>query len=221
MKSQRRGRPPKPSAPVPRPPSRATAVPTFDVVVTAAEQVLAGHGIDALTTNRVAELAGVSIGTLYRYFPNKNAIVAALFERYLMLFDEIAKAAIDTSSRLDEAAFKLGIGVATRFEAQPTIFRELWRLRTAAGAHDRIAFYQAKIIEYVRGLLRRAGITDDARVDALAFMFVHAGDGIANGVANAVGQVDPHLIARMFVEMVTAFTRTLPELSRGDAPKPS
>ena len=40
--------------------------------------MLASEGLDAVTTNRVAELAGVSIGSLYQYFPNKEALVAAV-----------------------------------------------------------------------------------------------------------------------------------------------
>lgn len=42
---------------------------------------LAERGLDATTTNHVAEQAGVSIGSLYQYFPDKDALVAALLER--------------------------------------------------------------------------------------------------------------------------------------------
>jgi AcrR family transcriptional regulator len=55
-----------------------------DIVVAildAARRLLQGEGASAVTTNHIAELAGVSIGSLYRYFPNKEAIVAALYER--------------------------------------------------------------------------------------------------------------------------------------------
>ncbi len=49
----------------------------------AAAQVFARRGYAAGTTNRIAERAGVSIGTLYQYFPNKDAILIALIERHL------------------------------------------------------------------------------------------------------------------------------------------
>jgi AcrR family transcriptional regulator len=189
-------------------------------VVTAAERVLVEGGIDALTTNRVAEVAGVSIGTLYQYFPNKNAIVAALFDRYLAIFSEIFVAAVDTSSALDEAARKLGIGVVARFQTQPAIFRMLWRLRGAADVHDRIASHLENMVEPVRGLLVRAGMTDDVRTRVLAFMLVHAGDGIANGVANAAGAIDATTVSMMFVEVIRALSRAVPELRQPAAEKP-
>ncbi len=48
----------------------------------AAARILAEGGYDALTTNRVAEAAGIPIGSLYQFFPDKQAVVAALTERY-------------------------------------------------------------------------------------------------------------------------------------------
>ena len=56
---------------------------TVDVILTAAAQVFDTHGYAAGTTNRIAERAGVSIGTLYQYFPNKESVAAALLERHL------------------------------------------------------------------------------------------------------------------------------------------
>ncbi|WP_170216318.1 TetR/AcrR family transcriptional regulator [Allostella humosa] len=47
-------------------------------ILQATAQVLMSHGYDRTTTNLVAEKAGVSIGSLYEYFPNKEALVAAL-----------------------------------------------------------------------------------------------------------------------------------------------
>jgi len=55
---------------------------TVDSILDATARVLVRHGFDGLTTNAVADLAGCSIGSLYQYFPNKEALVAALFERH-------------------------------------------------------------------------------------------------------------------------------------------
>ncbi len=56
---------------------------TVDTILAATARVLVKHGFDGLTTNAVATAAGVSIGSLYQYFPNKEALVAALIEHHL------------------------------------------------------------------------------------------------------------------------------------------
>ncbi len=63
-------------------------------ILTAAAHVFAEHGYAAGTTNRIAERAGVSIGSLYQYFPGKDAILVALVDEHLARetpsLDEIA-----------------------------------------------------------------------------------------------------------------------------------
>jgi AcrR family transcriptional regulator len=53
-----------------------------DSILDAAEQVIAEVGVDAATTNAIAERAGASMGSLYHFFPGKDAIVLALARRY-------------------------------------------------------------------------------------------------------------------------------------------
>lgn len=65
---------------------------TVDVILLAAAQVFEDYGYSAGTTNRIAARAGVSIGTLYQYFPSKEAIAVALLERHIA----------DTDHRLHE-----------------------------------------------------------------------------------------------------------------------
>jgi AcrR family transcriptional regulator len=56
---------------------------TVDAIVEAAARVFADQGYAAGTTNRIAETAGVAIGSLYEYFPNKASILVAVAERHL------------------------------------------------------------------------------------------------------------------------------------------
>lgn len=56
---------------------------TVDAVIHAAARILSDHGWAGFTTNRVAETAGVSIGSLYQYFPDKISIVEAVRHRHL------------------------------------------------------------------------------------------------------------------------------------------
>ncbi|MFA5120840.1 TetR/AcrR family transcriptional regulator [Zavarzinia sp.] len=62
-------------------PTQGRSQATVDAVLTAAAQLLGERGYGALTTNHIAERAGVSIGSVYQYFPGKEAIVAKLVER--------------------------------------------------------------------------------------------------------------------------------------------
>ena len=70
-------------------PSQERSRATVDAVIHAAARILSDHGWAGFTTNRVAETAGVSIGSLYQYFPDKQAIYMALHERHV---DEVRAA---------------------------------------------------------------------------------------------------------------------------------
>lgn len=63
-------------------PHQARARATVEAILAATAQVLMREGSERITTNRVAELAGVSIGSVYQYFPNKASLVSTLIERH-------------------------------------------------------------------------------------------------------------------------------------------
>jgi len=62
-------------------PRQGRAKVTVESIVEATAQVLLEHGYDKFTTARAAERAGVSIGSLYQYFPNKAALASAVIDR--------------------------------------------------------------------------------------------------------------------------------------------
>lgn len=62
---------------------------TVDALIEATARILVKEGFDKASTNRVAEVAGVSVGSLYQYFPSKEALVAEVIERHR---DEISQA---------------------------------------------------------------------------------------------------------------------------------
>ena len=64
-------------------PRQSRAKATVDAIFEATIQLLLVDGVNRLTTTRVAARAGVSVGTMYQYFPNKQALIYALNERYL------------------------------------------------------------------------------------------------------------------------------------------
>ncbi len=64
-----------------REPRRRTGRAIVDALLDAASGLLATQGLAGMTTNAVAERAGVSVGSLYQYFPNKQALVSAVSDR--------------------------------------------------------------------------------------------------------------------------------------------
>jgi AcrR family transcriptional regulator len=69
-------------------PRQARSLATVSAIFEATIQVLVSDGPRRLTTTRVAERAGVSIGSMYQYFPHKQALFYALNERYLVRLAE-------------------------------------------------------------------------------------------------------------------------------------
>jgi AcrR family transcriptional regulator len=64
-------------------PIQARSAVTFDAILEASLQVLIAVGKERLTTTRVAARAGVSVGTLYQYFPNKSSLLQACLKRHM------------------------------------------------------------------------------------------------------------------------------------------
>ncbi len=64
-------------------PVQARSTVTVEAISEATIQVLLSHGADRLTTTRVAQRAGVSVGTLYQYYPHKQSLLFAVLENHL------------------------------------------------------------------------------------------------------------------------------------------
>lgn len=64
-------------------PVQARSAVTVEAIAEATVQVLLSHGAERLTTTRVARRAGVSVGTLYQYYPNKQALLFAVLQDHL------------------------------------------------------------------------------------------------------------------------------------------
>ena len=79
-----------------RPPSQGRGLLTFERVLSTASDLLVTVGAEGLTTNLIASESGVNISSIYKYFPNKHAILVALFERYNRQRFEAARALAET-----------------------------------------------------------------------------------------------------------------------------
>ena len=84
-------------------PSQSRAQATVEAILEATARILSRSGFEALGTNQVAQAAGVSIGSLYQYFPNKEALVSALVERHAQhMADVVTEHVLTTGGSLAE-----------------------------------------------------------------------------------------------------------------------
>ncbi|PPE73568.1 TetR family transcriptional regulator [Solimonas fluminis] len=80
---------------------------TVAAILEAAVQVFEEHGHAAGTTARIADRAGISVGSLYQYFPNKDAILVALAERHLDDAEAQARRLLDAAAGGDRWPLEL------------------------------------------------------------------------------------------------------------------
>ena len=95
-----------------RRPQQRRARQTFDAVLEAVIRLLKREGLSAITTNRIAEVAGVSIGSVYQYFPDKRAIFIALHQRHIEQIDRLVEAKL-----FEHAASPLDVLMQAMIEA--------------------------------------------------------------------------------------------------------
>jgi len=79
-------------------PRQARSKQMVDAILQAAAETFARHGYARATTNKIAERAGVSIGSLYQYFPNKDALLAGLLAAHHADVDQVVERSLRTLS---------------------------------------------------------------------------------------------------------------------------
>jgi AcrR family transcriptional regulator len=95
-------------------PSQPRSAQTVGAILTGAAHILERHGLEGYTTNAIAAKAGVSIGSLYQYFPTKDAVTVALIEREMAQVVDEATQALRLADR--HAALQQLIEVAVRHQ---------------------------------------------------------------------------------------------------------
>ncbi len=148
----------------------------------AAEELLVAEGPGALTTTRVAAAAGVSVGSLYQYLPDKEAIVEALAGRYLAEFEGLMEALADEASAAPELwsdpVGRLLDAFAQRYRERPG-YRALWfgrELTPGLRAADRDN--KAALAAGLERVLRTLGLGEDAPLQAAALAGVLVADAL-------------------------------------------
>src|ERR1700742_4010228 len=113
-------------------PVQARSAVTVGAIGEATIQVLLSHGAERLTTTRVAERAGVSVGALYQYFPNKQSLLFAVLEDHLDKVSEAVETACTRARNLPLATM-VRLVVEAFVDAKmlrPDISAALYRIAT-------------------------------------------------------------------------------------------
>ncbi|MBN8185319.1 TetR/AcrR family transcriptional regulator [Salipiger thiooxidans] len=128
---------------------------SYEAVLTAAAQILERDGMAGLNTNAVAERAGVSVGTLYQYFPGKEAIAAELVRRIkAQLLDDLTGALAAAQGKSLREAAQIVLSASIRHHARaPELSRELERIEEDLPLDDEVAAITDKVHAGLIGLL--------------------------------------------------------------------
>jgi len=100
---------------------------TVDTLIEATARILVKEGFDKASTNRIAEKAGVSVGSLYQYFPGKEALVAAVMERHSQELIQVARGVLAEVATLpmEQAIRKLVTMAIEAHRVDPKLHRVL------------------------------------------------------------------------------------------------
>lgn len=111
---------------------------TVDALVEATARILVREGFEKTSTNRIAEIAGVSVGSLYQYFPSKEALVAAVIERHNQEIMGLVRATLTEISEMpiEKAVRRLVTVAIEAHQIKPELHRVLAEQIPRAGKLD-------------------------------------------------------------------------------------
>lgn len=165
-------------------PSQERSRHTVEAIVDATARVLVRDGYDALSTNRVAREAGVSVGSLYQYFPGKEALVAAVMERHASRMQENIAARMQSAppaATAEDVATEMIRAMLAAQQAEPRLHRALVEQVPRIGAlrrlHELFGNYERLVEAWLEENRDRIEVRD-ARM--AAFVLVAAVEGLVN-----------------------------------------
>lgn len=170
-----------PDLPLRHPPTQERSRERLRLVLDVADELLTREGAEAFTTTRIAEAAGIPVGSVYRFFDGKESIAEALAVRYWRDFDDLVAGVAEADERepLADPAGAVLEALAAGFRARPG-FLALWYggLRTER-IRDSTRHARSAIAASIERMLaiHWPEASEEARASAAA-MVVLAGDGL-------------------------------------------
>jgi AcrR family transcriptional regulator len=150
-------------------PTQERSAALVHAILDAGVQVLQTEGTEQFTSNRVAEVAGVSPGSLYQYFSNKDAIVAGIVERGLIDAEETLRSELRGErlhAPIEPVVEGLLRALAASLERYRPLLRELLRITPASPETGMMRVLETRIADLIRDWL--AVQADHYRIDDAA-----------------------------------------------------
>jgi len=179
---------------------------TVDALLEATTRVLIKEGYDRASTNRIAEVAGVSIGSLYQYFPSKEALVAAVVDRHTQELSEVTRSAlVKMAARPIEVAAREFVSVAIdAHRVNPKLHGVLAEQIPRVGRLENIEANVRDGYTLVRGYLEaHRDEIDVADLDLAAFVVVTVVEALTHAAVLRRPDILADKKARQFVDDVT------------------
>ncbi|CAN7729820.1 TetR/AcrR family transcriptional regulator [Variovorax paradoxus] len=140
---------------------------TVGSLIEATARILVKEGFDKASTNRVAEVAGVSIGSLYQYFPSKEALVAAVIERHQQQIMQMVRSELAQvrDQPLDQAIRRFVAVAVAAHRLDPQLHRVLAEQIPRVGRLEKLETFSRENFSLFRAYLETA--RDELAVDDL------------------------------------------------------
>jgi AcrR family transcriptional regulator len=156
---------------------------TVDALLEATARVLIKEGYDRASTNKIAAVAGVSVGSLYQYFPSKEALVAAVIDRHMhQMLQVVREALVKVATRpLEPAARELVSVMIDAHRFDPKLHRVLAEQIPRTGRLENIEAMEREAYGLVRAYLEfHRDELDVADLDVAAFVCVTAVEALTH-----------------------------------------
>ena len=200
---------PRPRTAPRKQPRQERSAATVDAILDATARVLCKTGYDRASTNRIATAAGVSIGSLYQYFPSKEALVAALAGRHMAKMTALVRAKLTEVARAPMAIAVRTI-IHAMFEAHavdPPLHKVLieqvpriGRLENLRAVESEVETLVAALLEARKRELRR---TD---VETMAFVLITVVEAVTHAAVLAdLEPVRAHAVADELTNLVLRY----------------
>jgi AcrR family transcriptional regulator len=182
--------------------TQARAQATVEVILKATARILVRDGYDHASTNKIAVAAGVSIGSLYQYFPSKEALVAALVDRHIGEMVELLRNEIPTlmTLPLGQAIERAVRMMVAAHSVDPKLHKVLVEQVPRVGRLEHVERMEREMIALARAYLeaKRAEISV-TNLDLSAYIVV----GMIESLTHAAVLTRPELLGEPFVAEVT------------------